>query len=258
MRPPNARRGRRSRGRGRLARAPRRGLHLLLADSLHVAKADSDDEPAAELVRIPRRRWVDGAFDVAEDAAAVGVWPRRGGPRAAAPRGPAHRAGRSPSAARSAARRGTPARSGSAARPTGRRAGRRRPSGPWGSRSRRSPGSAPRSAPPSPPAPRCSTAPATKRSWWARDRLLGALAAHRPAQPLRLRGGEAGQRHRHLDHLLLDRRSCPGSPSAPAPAAGARRGSRSRGPRAAACAARCRDGRRRPGSGPGGPAPPAR
>ena len=35
------------------------------------------------------------------------------------------------------------------------------------------------------------------------DRLLGALAAHRPAQPLRLAGAEPGKRHRHLDHLLL-------------------------------------------------------
>ena len=36
------------------------------------------------------------------------------------------------------------------------------------------------------------------------DRLLGALAAHRPPQPLRLGGGEVGQRHHHLDHLLLE------------------------------------------------------
>ncbi len=36
------------------------------------------------------------------------------------------------------------------------------------------------------------------------DRLLGALAAHRPPQPLGLRGGEARQLHRHLDHLLLE------------------------------------------------------
>ena len=36
------------------------------------------------------------------------------------------------------------------------------------------------------------------------DRLLGALAAHRPPQPLRLGGGKAGERHRHLDHLLLE------------------------------------------------------
>src|SRR6202040_2327540 len=36
------------------------------------------------------------------------------------------------------------------------------------------------------------------------DRLLGALAAHRPAQALGLRGGEASQRHRNLDHLLLE------------------------------------------------------
>ncbi len=36
------------------------------------------------------------------------------------------------------------------------------------------------------------------------QRRLGALAAHRPPQPLGLGGGEAGQRHRHLDHLLLE------------------------------------------------------
>ena len=35
------------------------------------------------------------------------------------------------------------------------------------------------------------------------QRLLRALPAHRPTQPLRLAGAEAGQRHRHLDHLLL-------------------------------------------------------
>ena len=36
------------------------------------------------------------------------------------------------------------------------------------------------------------------------DRLLGALAAHGPAQPLGLAGAEARQRHRDLDHLLLE------------------------------------------------------
>ena len=36
------------------------------------------------------------------------------------------------------------------------------------------------------------------------QRRLGALAAHRPPQSLRLAGGEARQRHRHLDHLLLE------------------------------------------------------
>ena len=34
-------------------------------------------------------------------------------------------------------------------------------------------------------------------------RLARALAGHRPAQRIGLPGGEAGQRHRHLDHLLL-------------------------------------------------------
>jgi len=36
------------------------------------------------------------------------------------------------------------------------------------------------------------------------DRRLGALAAHRPPQSLGLRGGEARERHRHLDYLLLE------------------------------------------------------
>ena len=35
-------------------------------------------------------------------------------------------------------------------------------------------------------------------------RLAAALAAHRAAQRLRLAGGEAGERHRHLEHLLLE------------------------------------------------------
>ena len=37
-----------------------------------------------------------------------------------------------------------------------------------------------------------------------RDRRLRALAAHRPPQPLRLPGREAGERHRDLDHLVLE------------------------------------------------------
>jgi hypothetical protein len=36
------------------------------------------------------------------------------------------------------------------------------------------------------------------------DRLGGALAAHRAAQALRLAGREAGERHRDLDHLVLE------------------------------------------------------
>ena len=36
------------------------------------------------------------------------------------------------------------------------------------------------------------------------DRLGAALAAHRTAQPFRLADGEAGQRHRHLEHLVLE------------------------------------------------------
>src|SRR6187551_460386 len=35
------------------------------------------------------------------------------------------------------------------------------------------------------------------------DGVPAALAAHRPAQSLRLPHGEAGERHRHLEHLLL-------------------------------------------------------
>ena len=40
-------------------------------------------------------------------------------------------------------------------------------------------------------APRCAPSP------------LGALAGHRPPERVGLAGGEAGQRHRHLEHLLL-------------------------------------------------------
>ena len=36
------------------------------------------------------------------------------------------------------------------------------------------------------------------------DRGLGALAAHRPPQPLGLARAEAGERHRHLEHLVLE------------------------------------------------------
>ena len=35
-------------------------------------------------------------------------------------------------------------------------------------------------------------------------RLLGALAAHRAAQPLRLPGGEPGERAGDFDHLILE------------------------------------------------------
>ena len=85
---------------------------------------------------------------------------------AAAPREPARRADRSPSAARSAASTGTRGRSGPAARSTGRRAGRRRPRVPWGSRSPRSPRTIAntRSAVSS-STPCLSRAPATNRLW---------------------------------------------------------------------------------------------
>ena len=36
------------------------------------------------------------------------------------------------------------------------------------------------------------------------DRLLAPLAAHRPAQRLGLADGEAGERHRHFQHLVLE------------------------------------------------------
>ena len=36
------------------------------------------------------------------------------------------------------------------------------------------------------------------------DRLLAPLPAHRAAQPLRLADREAGERHRHLQHLILE------------------------------------------------------
>ena len=36
------------------------------------------------------------------------------------------------------------------------------------------------------------------------DRFAAALAAHRAAEPLRLAHGEAGERHRDLEHLLLE------------------------------------------------------
>ena len=38
----------------------------------------------------------------------------------------------------------------------------------------------------------------------ALDHLVRALAAHRPAQPLRLAGGEAGERFGDLHHLVLE------------------------------------------------------
>ena len=148
-------------------------------------------------------------------------------------------------------RRGTPARSARAARSTGRRAGRRPPSGPSGSRSPRSRRSASytrsadlRARRRSPSRPR-----RTSRSYGAHRRLR-ARAAHRPPQPLGLAGGEAGERHRHLDHLVLEddraervlqhrleRRVLVGHLV--------------RGRRAAPCAARCRGAPRRRWIGPG-------
>ena len=88
------------------------------------------------------------------------------------------------------------------------------------------------------------------------DRLLGALSAHRPAQPLGLARAEPGELHRDLDHLLLE-------DDRPQRVAQDRlqRGvlvgdAERRGPCATARGARGRDARRRPGSAPGAPAPP--
>ena len=47
-------------------------------------------------------------------------------------------------------------------------------------------------------------APSTNRAPERLDRLGAALAAHRAPQPLRLADGEPGQRHRHLEHLVLE------------------------------------------------------
>ena len=151
------------------------------------------------------------------------------------------------------------ARSAPAARWTGRPAARTPPSAPWGSRSPRSRRSGrtparrdsrvgpalhrarPRTSPrrsASPPPSACGSSPA---------------AAPRP-RPAR----EAGERHRHLDHLVLEddraervaqhrleRRVLVGHLVR-------------RGPRAAPSCARCRGAPRRPGSAPAAPAPPAR
>ncbi len=75
---------------------------------------------------------------------------------------------------------------------------------PWGSRTpRRRPacrtraGRSPRRRP-VPAAPSRNSLPV------ALECLAAALAAHRPPQGLGLAGGEAGQRHRHLEHLLLE------------------------------------------------------
>ena len=38
----------------------------------------------------------------------------------------------------------------------------------------------------------------------ALEHLVRALAAHRPAQPVGLAGGEAGERFGHLHHLVLE------------------------------------------------------
>ena len=87
-------------------------------------------------------------------------------------------------------------------------------------------------------------------------RRLGAAAAHRPAQRLRLAGAEAGERDGDVEAPGPGRRSRRASRAAALRAAGGRRGSGSPGRRAAPRAARGTGARRRPGSGPGGRAPP--
>ena len=132
------------------------------------------------------------------------------------------------------------ARSGRAATSTGRRAGRRRRRAPWESRSRRSPGPSRTPARPvSSSTPCMRLAPATKRSVVGLDRRLRALAAHRPPQPLGLARREAGERDRDLEHLVLEDDRAERLAQHRLAATGARRGPRSRGPRAAAGGARC-------------------
>ena len=70
------------------------------------------------------------------------------------------------------------------------------------------PGKALPTAARSPPATASSTPvgprPGQKALAQRRHRLLRAAAAHRPAQPVGLGRREAGDRHRHPDHLLLE------------------------------------------------------
>ena len=49
----------------------------------------------------------------------------------------------------------------------------------------------------------CASAPVDELLLELLDRLARALAAHRAAQALGLAGAEPGERHRHLQHLLL-------------------------------------------------------
>ena len=66
------------------------------------------------------------------------------------------------------------------------------------------------------------------------ERLGAALAAHRPAQSLRLAHAEAGQRHRHLQHLVLEDDHPERLAQAAPRAADGRRAPRSSGRRAGA------------------------
>ena len=88
------------------------------------------------------------------------------------------------------------------------------------------------------------------------DRLGAPLAAHRAPQPLRLADGEPGQRHRHLEHLVLEDDDAERLAQRLGEATGGRPAGRTTGLRAASAAARCTGGRRRPGSAPAGRARP--
>ena len=92
----------------------------------------------------------------------------------------------------------------------------------------------------------------------ALQRLQAPLAAHRAPQPLGLADGEPGQRHRHLEHLVLEDDDAERLAQRLVRAADGRRAGRRPGPRAASAAVRCTGGRRRPGSARAGRARPAR
>ena len=100
--------------------------------------------------------------------------------------------------------RGTRPGSGGAARPTGRRAARTRPSATSGTRSPRSRRACRRRGSRAPRRRPCRARPRRTARGSASSASCAALAAHRAAQPLRLADGEPGERHRDLEHLVLE------------------------------------------------------
>ena len=90
------------------------------------------------------------------------------------------------------------------------------------------------------------------------QRLQRALAAHRAAQPLRLADREAGERHRHLQHLVLEDDDAERLLERLLQQRMVVLDGDTRGRAAASRGGRCTGGRRRPGSVPGGRAPPGR